>query len=86
MDVRQEAVWQVVQELNRAWTGGQPERLEEFFHPEMVALTPADPRRLESGAACVAAGTCSFWCASRAAGGWWPTSSHPIWWWRMPRR
>ncbi|MCE5272997.1 nuclear transport factor 2 family protein [bacterium] len=39
---------------NRAWAvEGAPERLTEFFHPEMVAITPSERERIESGAACV---------------------------------
>jgi len=39
---------------NRAWAvEGEPQRLAEFFHPEMVAITPSVRERIESGAACV---------------------------------
>lgn len=56
-DPLQREIWAVVQELNRAWTLGHPERLAEWFHPQMVAVTPGEPRRLECGADCVAGWT-----------------------------
>jgi hypothetical protein len=55
LDPLQREVLDTVHEMNRAWTGGHTERLAEYFHPRMVALTPADARRLENGAACQAA-------------------------------
>jgi hypothetical protein len=56
-DPIQQDVWEFVQELNRAWTTGHPERLTDFFHTGMVAHTPGAAQRLESGAACVAGWT-----------------------------
>jgi ketosteroid isomerase-like protein len=56
-DPLQREVWATVEELNRAWTQGRPERLVEFFHPDVVAITPAMVGRLESGADCVAGWT-----------------------------
>jgi len=47
-------VWQTVQELNRAWTEGDPDELKRYFHRDMVAITPTDRLRLVGGAACVA--------------------------------
>ena len=48
-------VWAFVQEMNRAWTvDGKPERLVDYFAPEMVAITPTDRFRREGQAACVA--------------------------------
>src|SRR5512139_2087581 len=47
-------VWQTVQRMNQAWTSGRVDDLEEFFHPDMVAVTPTEPRRLEGRAACIA--------------------------------
>ena len=55
LDPVQREVLATVHDMNRAWTGGHAERLADYFHPRMVALTPADARRLESGAACQAA-------------------------------
>jgi hypothetical protein len=51
-------VWAVVGALNRLWTvDGTPERLIEYFAPEMVAITPTDTFRREGQAACVAGWT-----------------------------
>jgi ketosteroid isomerase-like protein len=48
-------VWAFVQEMNRVWTvDGQPERLVDYFAPEMVAITPTDRFRREGRKACVA--------------------------------
>ncbi|MBI2567321.1 MAG: nuclear transport factor 2 family protein [Candidatus Schekmanbacteria bacterium] len=47
-------VWQTVQALNEAWTGGRVDELARYFHPEMMAVTPADRERLDGQAACVA--------------------------------
>jgi len=49
-------VWRTVQALNRAWAkDGDPDRLTEWFHPRMVAITPSAPARLVGRDACVAA-------------------------------
>jgi hypothetical protein len=49
-------VWQTVQTLNRAWTvDNNPEKLRDFFHKDMVAVTATDRDRLEGADACVAA-------------------------------
>lgn len=51
-------VWAFVQELNRVWTvEGRPERLVDYFAPEMIAITPTDRFRLEGRASCVAGWT-----------------------------
>jgi ketosteroid isomerase-like protein len=48
-------VWAVVQSMNRLWTvDGCPERLTDYFAPEMVAITPTDQQRREGREACVA--------------------------------
>jgi hypothetical protein len=48
-------VWATVQALNRAWAiDGKPERLVEYFAPEMVAITPTDRERREGQALCIA--------------------------------
>lgn len=45
---------ETLEALNRAWTVERaPERLARFFHPEMVAITPADRERREGAAACI---------------------------------
>ncbi len=47
-------VWETVQRLNRAWAvDGAPEKLEEFFAPEMVAITPTDRFRRKGRASCI---------------------------------
>lgn len=58
-------VWAVVVALNRLWTGdGKPERLVDYFAPEMVAITPTDAFRREGQRSCVAGWT-EFVRASR---------------------
>lgn len=54
----EDEVWALVQEMNRAWAvDGKPERLVDYFAPEMVAITPTDRLRREGQAACVAGWT-----------------------------
>lgn len=48
-------VWQTVQALNRSWTQGKGETLSDYFHEEMVAITPTAGERIEGREACVAA-------------------------------
>ncbi len=48
-------VWRTVQTLNRAWTTeGDPLKLRDYFHRDMVAITPTDRFRREGRDACVA--------------------------------
>lgn len=47
-------IWATVRALNDAWTTGNPDDLAEFFHADMVAITPTDRLRREGRAACVA--------------------------------
>jgi hypothetical protein len=48
-------VWKAVQALNGLWTvEGRADDLADYFHQNMVAVTPTDRLRLEGGAACVA--------------------------------
>jgi ketosteroid isomerase-like protein len=48
--------WEFIQRLNRTWTSeGRPERLSEFFHPEMVAVSPSSRDRSVGRQACIAA-------------------------------
>lgn len=50
-----EEVWQTIQTLNRLWTvEGNADELREYFHRDMVAITPTDRNRLEGRDACVA--------------------------------
>ena len=54
----EDEVWAFVQEMNRAWTvEGKPERLVDYFAPEMIAITPTDCLRREGREACVAGWT-----------------------------
>lgn len=48
-------VWRTVQALNRTWTTGDVGDLEDYFHPEMIAITPTDGDRLVGREACIAA-------------------------------
>jgi len=58
MDANAQQVWDTVVALNRLWTvAGQPERLAEYFAPEMIAITPTDRLRREGRDACVAGWT-----------------------------
>jgi hypothetical protein len=50
-------VWQTVVALNRTWTSGNPEQLVDYFHADIVAITPTDPHRLEGREACIAGWT-----------------------------
>jgi hypothetical protein len=48
-------VWKTVQDLNRAWAAeGNAEKLREYFHQNMVAITPSDRERRVGREACVA--------------------------------
>ncbi len=58
MNHEQKTIWAFVQDLNRLWTTlGVPERLVDYFAPEMVAICPTERLRLEGQAACVAGWT-----------------------------
>jgi len=51
----EEEVWRIVQALNRAWTGdANADALADYFHENMVAITPTDRERVEGRNACVA--------------------------------
>jgi ketosteroid isomerase-like protein len=47
-------VWETLRELNDTWTKGNPEDLINYFHVDMVAITPTDRKRREGREACVA--------------------------------
>ena len=50
----EEEVWETVQALNRAWTvEGNADALADYFHENMVAITPTDRERVEGRKACV---------------------------------
>jgi hypothetical protein len=50
--IKQE-IWATVRAMNDAWTKGNPDDLAQYFHRNMVAITPVDRNRLENGAACI---------------------------------
>ncbi len=53
-DPAQAEVWASLRALNDAWTTGDPARLAEYFHPQMVAITATDRLRLTGRDACLA--------------------------------
>ncbi len=53
-DPTQREIWATLQALNAAWTQGNPDDLAQFFHPRMIAVTPADRLRREGARACIA--------------------------------
>ena len=53
-DPIQQEIWATLRALNDAWTQGNPERLAEYFHPDMIAITPVDRLRRDGAAACIA--------------------------------
>jgi hypothetical protein len=53
-DVLKDEIWQTVQALNKAWTGGNPGALKDYFHKDMVAITATDRERLDGRESCIA--------------------------------
>ncbi len=51
--IKQE-IWATVRAMNDAWTKGDGEDLTNYFHRDMLAISPVDRKRLEGGEACVA--------------------------------
>jgi hypothetical protein len=51
--VKQE-IWTTLRALNDCWTKGNPDELVNFFHRNMVAITPNNPKRVDGGSECVA--------------------------------
>lgn len=50
----QKEVWQTILEMNRLWTvDNKAEELVNYFHQNMVAITPSDRFRREGQSACV---------------------------------
>jgi hypothetical protein len=48
-------VWETVRAMNHAWAvEGDVDKLRDYFHQKMVAITPAARTRLEGRDACVA--------------------------------
>jgi ketosteroid isomerase-like protein len=52
-DKTRQDVWQTLQSLNRAWTTGKVDELKNYFHENMVAITPVDRQRREGRQACI---------------------------------
>lgn len=42
-----------IKDLNYCWTKGNPEDLNNYFHEDMVAVTPTDRYRREGSKSCV---------------------------------
>ena len=63
-DPVKQKIWATLRALNDAWTKGNPDDLARYFHHDMVAITPTDRNRLDSGTACIA-GWKSFANAAR---------------------
>jgi hypothetical protein len=55
MNKNQEEIWKVIHEMNCKWTEeNKSDDLNNYFHENMVAITPSDPQRLEGREKCVA--------------------------------
>ena len=55
MNQLEQEVWDTIQNLNKCWTCGvssELEKLKDFFHDEMVAITATNKYRLEGKDAC----------------------------------
>jgi uncharacterized protein (TIGR02246 family) len=46
-------IWSMVRAMNDAWTLGDPNDLAKYFHPDMIAVTPAARHKLDGGQACI---------------------------------
>ncbi|MFH1708588.1 MAG: nuclear transport factor 2 family protein [Planctomycetota bacterium] len=46
-------ILEFIRALNTCWTKGDPQKLSEYFHERMVAITPSDRDRREGRKACV---------------------------------
>jgi hypothetical protein len=44
-DKTRQEVWKTLRALNDSWTKGDGSGLTEYFHPDMVAITPMDRER-----------------------------------------
>ena len=55
MNKTQEQIWKMIQEMNHKWTAeNNADELKNYFHKDMVAITPTDLKRIEGGENCVA--------------------------------
>ena len=53
-DPTKREIWATLRALNDAWTQGDPAQLVDYFHRDMIAITPVDRQRREGAAACIA--------------------------------
>lgn len=51
---KEQEVWETLRKLNDAWTKGDGKDLKNFFHKDMVAITPTDRNRREGREECIA--------------------------------
>ena len=63
-DPVQREIWATLRAVNDAWTQGHPDDLADYFHAQMIAITPVDRLRRDGAAACVS-GWKSFADAAR---------------------
>jgi len=55
MNKLQKKIWEMIQEMNRKWTvENNADELKNYFHKNMVAITPTEMKRVEGGENCVA--------------------------------
>lgn len=57
MNNTEKEVLKFIQDMNRCWTESKPKGLNNYFHANMVAITPTDKNRLEGKTACMAVWT-----------------------------
>lgn len=53
-DPVQREIWATLRALNDAWTLGHPDDLADYFHPQMIAVTPVDRLRRDGAPDCIA--------------------------------
>lgn len=53
MNEIQKEIKQFIIEMNVCWTAGNPADLTQYFHPDIVAITPMDELRREGREACI---------------------------------
>lgn len=53
-DKSKNEVWKTLKDLNNVWIKGNPDDLKNYFHADMVAITPTDKKRREGREACIA--------------------------------
>lgn len=47
------SIWQIIQDLNKAWIEGHPENLENYFHNDMIIVAPDFQEKGNGKEACV---------------------------------